>query len=73
MPTSVSLPEIASLMDEHQFSTQELAQRLNVSEDTVYRTFRNGPGVIHYGEGPRRMMRVPESVVQRVLRRKSVK
>jgi hypothetical protein len=73
MATTVSLTETASLKDERQNSVQELALRLNVSEDMVYRTFKNESGVILYGEGPRKMMRIPESVVLRVLLRKSVK
>jgi hypothetical protein len=73
MPTAVSLPETVPLTNEHHNSIQELALRLNVSEDMVSRTFKNESGVIFYGEGPRRMMRIPESVVQRVLLRKSKK
>jgi hypothetical protein len=73
MATIVSLAEVASLMGEHQYSVQELAINWNVSEDLIHRTFKNEPGVVFYGEGPRRMMRIPESVALRVYLRKSVK
>jgi hypothetical protein len=74
MVTAVNLSETACLMDEHQYSALELAVKWNVSEDLIYRTLKNEPGVVFHGAGPqRKMMRIPESVALRVYLRRSLK
>jgi hypothetical protein len=41
MATAVNLSETPCLMDEHQYSALELAVKWNISEDLIYRTFKN--------------------------------
>jgi hypothetical protein len=65
----------AKVMVEHHYSTAELADVWNVSQDTVVRMFESEPGVLIF-ENPsrssdrrRRTIRIPESVAERVYRR----
>jgi hypothetical protein len=60
------------------FDIAEIAQRWNLSPDTIRRLFENEPGVLILGEtrsrrGKRRYLtlRIPESVLARVHRRLS--
>jgi hypothetical protein len=60
---------------ERYFTPPQIADLLQLSTDTVIRMFENEPGVLVVGdaEGTRgkrryRTLRVPESVLQRVLR-----
>jgi hypothetical protein len=75
--TSQSVPEMqpeTGAMEQH-FSVAEVAERWNLSEDTVRRLFENEPGVLVI-EPPRgrfsrrryRTLRIPESVMERVHR-----
>jgi len=63
--------------DERWFAPSEIAARLNVSPDKVRRMFQHEPGVLVIGDQStthkRRYttLRIPESVLQRVLRRMS--
>lgn len=62
-------PELAAV--ERHFSVQEIAQLWQVSDDTVRRTFTREPGVLTIGRGRRSLLRIPESVLERVHRRMS--
>jgi transcriptional regulator GlxA family with amidase domain len=68
----------STLHVERHFDVAEIAQRWNLSPDTIRRLFENEPGVLVLGEtrtirGKRRYLtlRIPESVVARVHRRLS--
>jgi hypothetical protein len=74
MSTAVRLtPEQPSaLISEHDYSVSELAEKWNLSADTIRRQFENEPGVIVW-ENPHkphrrrfRTLRIPGSVAQRV-------
>jgi hypothetical protein len=67
-----------SLVIERHYSAAELAERWNLSLDTIRRIFQNEPGVVVLGDnsgkpGKRRYttLRIPESVAARVHRRLS--
>lgn len=67
-------------MNEQFRTVAEVAQMLGVSKDTVRRLFADEPGVIDLGRrestrGKRRyrVLRIPSSVVNRVLNNRSVK
>lgn len=69
---------VSSLFDERHYTVGELAERWNLSPDTIRRLFGNEPGVLMLGEGGRSRgkrryttLRIPESVVERVHRRLS--
>ena len=62
------------------YTIKELATSWNVSTSTITRIFRDEPGVLKIGRAqPRRgrrswiMLRIPESVVERVYRRLAVR
>ena len=76
-PSGVSSAE-TSRIDERHFSVAELAERWNLSPDTIRKLFENEPGVLVLGEsltrrGKRRYttLRIPESVAARVYRQHS--
>jgi hypothetical protein len=63
-------------MEPH-FSVAQIAERWNLSGDTVRRLFENEPGVLliepprgrfRFSQRPYRTLRIPESVVERVHR-----
>ena len=61
-------------VDEQLLTIAEVAERLKVNEATVRRLFLNEPGVVvicfpRKGKRVYRTLRVPESVLQRVLTR----
>ena len=67
-----------SRIDEHHYSVAELANRWNLSPDTIRKLCENEPGVLVLGEsltrrGKRRYttLRIPESVAARVYRHHS--
>jgi predicted transcriptional regulator len=67
-------------MNEQFRTVAEVAEMLGVSKDTVRRLFADEPGVIDLGRyiagcGKRRyrVLRIPSSVVNRVLNNRSVK
>ena len=69
-----------STMDEQLRTVAEIAEMLGVSSDTVRRLFSEEPGVIDFGRhdptlGKRRyrLLRIPDSVLDRVINRKRVK
>jgi hypothetical protein len=77
-PTTVSRSEKSSSIDERHYSVAELAERWNLSADTIRKLFEDEPGVLVLGEsftrrGKRRYttLRIPESVAARVHRRLS--
>jgi hypothetical protein len=43
-------------------TTQDLASRLRVSEDTALRLMQRTPGVLRLGSGARTLYRMPEKV-----------
>jgi hypothetical protein len=62
------------MFEEHIFTVAEIAEKLQVKTDTVRRLFLNEPGVIvicfpRKGRRVYRTVRIPESVLQRVLGR----
>lgn len=64
----------AMILDEHIFTVAEVAERLQVKDDTVRRLFVNETGVIvicfpRRGRRVYRTIRIPESVLVRVLER----
>jgi transcriptional regulator GlxA family with amidase domain len=70
--------EQGSRIDERHYSVAELAERWNLSPDTIRKLFENEPGVLMLGEsltrrGKRRYttLRIPASVAARVHRRLS--
>jgi hypothetical protein len=69
MATAFKLPEDLTLMQEFQYTAEGLALEWNVSDQKIYRMFKDEPGVIRIGNGPRKMMRIPESVALRVYNR----
>ncbi len=69
---------VSSLLDERHYTVGELAERWNLSSDTIRRLFENETGVLVLGEsgmkrGKRRYttLRIPESIAKRVHRRLS--
>lgn len=60
---------------EHHFTAKEVAEEWNLSQDTIYRSFSNEPGVLlivsekKKYRRTRRTLRIPESVKNRVYRR----
>lgn len=66
-----------ALLERH-FSTKTLAELWELSEDTIQEMFRSEPGVLTVGDPkpgkrPKIMLRIPESVAERVYRRRQVK
>jgi hypothetical protein len=66
------------MLNESLFTPQEIALQLKLSPKTIQRMFMDEPGVVVLGEEDRRdgkrqyvTLRIPESVVQRVLKRKT--
>ncbi|MBI3695336.1 MAG: hypothetical protein HY238_10940 [Acidobacteria bacterium] len=73
-----SLSPIVSVTERH-YTVAEIASMWNLAPDTVRRIFEREPGVLMLGEtnggkGKRRYttIRIPESVAQRVYRRRLV-
>jgi hypothetical protein len=65
---------------ERHYSAQEIAEMWHLSPTTIIRLFRDEPGVVKIGKSPSRRgrrsyttLRIPESVVQRVHRRLTVR
>lgn len=55
---------------EQHYTVRQIANSWGVSEDTVYRAFRNVPGVLRLGNN-RQGMRIPESVFQKVYKQRT--
>ena len=51
------------------YTINELRDFLNMSFERTRQLVKNEPGVLRFGRGGRMMYRIPESVVQRILRR----
>lgn len=65
------VPECGAI--EQHYSASAIARRLEVSKDTVIRLFRDEPGVVRLGIGKKHeAIRIPESVLRRVLARRAV-
>ena len=62
-------------MNEKVYNVREIALGWKVAESSVYRMFREEPGVYYFKrvEASRGSLRIPESVVERVLSRATVK
>jgi len=61
-------------LDEHIFTVADVAERLQVDADTVRRLFLREPGVIvicfpRKGKRVYRTVRIPESILERVIGR----
>ena len=72
MMTAANEPEAQMPLDiEQHFTIEEIAKKWRMKRDTVYRMFKEEPGVFRpsMGEGERHMTLVPLSVIQRVHRR----
>ena len=81
MSAQPELPEVGSsqssqtvLPIEQYFSVRHIAERLDRSEDTVRRLFKNEPGVLRIGKRrrnkrPYETLSIPESVLLRVVTR----
>jgi len=54
-------------------NTADLAARLSVSADTALRFMRSTPGVLHLGEGARKMYRMPETIYTALINRMAAK
>jgi AraC-like DNA-binding protein len=69
---------IAESLPGHYFSVREIADRLNLSPDSVRKLFQNEPGVLVLGDQSTKhkrrytTLRIPEPVLHRVLRRNSI-
>jgi hypothetical protein len=67
-------PITEQIADKH-YSVREVASLLNLSDDKVRRLFQDEPGVLVIGDQSRKSkrryttLRIPESVLERVLRR----
>ena len=69
----------ALIIEERNFTVEQVAEHLAVSVDTARRLFQNEPGVIKIGQPSRRTgrvlkrryytLRIPESVADRVIAR----
>lgn len=71
-------PKGAPAANERYYSPAELAARLNFSTDKIRKLFEHEPGVLVFtnptprrGKRPYKTLRIPDSVLQRVLRRLS--
>lgn len=66
-------------MDEEIYSIAEIAKILKVSTDKVVRLFQDEPGVINLGAPEKlhkrryRILRIPASVMHRVLQQRRIK
>jgi len=61
--------DVARLGERH-YSPIEVGKILNVSARTARRMFEKEPGVLRIGEGSRVTLRIPQSVLERVYRRR---
>jgi hypothetical protein len=66
------------MLEEHIFTVGEIAEKLQVKGDTIRRLFLNEPGVIvicfpRKGKRVYRTVRIPDSVLNRVLARLSAR
>jgi hypothetical protein len=81
MSTAVRLtPEqLSALISDYDYSVSELAEKWNLSTDTITRQFENEPGVVIWetpGKSPKRRfrtIRIPGFIAQRVRDRKTRK
>ena len=48
---------------ERLYPTKQLAEMLQLSPDTVRREFQRRPGVLRIGSGRRKLLRIPQSVL----------
>lgn len=71
-------PEGKSAASERYYSPAELAELLKLSVDKIRKLFEHEPGVLVFanpaakrGKRPYKTLRIPDSVLQRVLRRLS--
>lgn len=66
-------------MEDELFSVAELAERYKISTDKITRIFEDEPGVIDFGapetmqQRRYRILRIPASVVNRVLQKRRIK
>ena len=77
--TQMARPDLSSATERH-YSVAEIAELWNLSPNAVRRLFQEEPGVLAIGEprpkfGRRRgkvTLRIPQSVLERVYRRKCI-
>ena len=68
---------VTEVLSAHYYSAREIAELLNLSQDSVRKLFQNEPGVLVLGDQSSKYkrryttLRVPDSVLRRVLRRMS--
>ena len=73
-PKLAPIPSMSHMAEKH-YAPAELAEKWNLSQDTIIRMFDREPGVLIFENAERsssrrrRTIRVPESVAERVYRR----
>ena len=71
MSSTTEQEQRPSIATERHYTPQEVADILNVSEDSVIRWFRKEPGVIEMGNSEtlhkrmKKLLRIPRSVLER--------
>jgi hypothetical protein len=69
--------QVAGVLSTRYYSVKEIADLLNLSQDSVRKLFQNEPGVVVLGDQRSKYkrryttLRIPESVLGRLLRRMS--
>jgi hypothetical protein len=72
-------PEATRVFEERHYSVGEIAAMWNLGVDAVRKLFRNEPGVLALGSVKRRgkrpyvTLRIPQSVLERVYRQKTLR
>jgi hypothetical protein len=75
----INAPNASELLQEEVFTSDELAKQMKLHPSTIRKIFSGEPGVLRIGHpgGPGRSqyfsLRIPASVVERVLRRMRVR
>jgi len=74
MPDSklvAEFPTTKSPFVEYHYTVAQIAKMWQLSSDSVRRLFGQEPGVVDVGNGRRAMLRVPQSVLDRVHEKRS--
>ncbi len=66
-----AVPPCLDLLGQH-YSVQELSEAWHAGVDHIQRLFANEPGVVDFGQGRRRMLRIPKAVAERVYRERII-
>ena len=68
-----STPPPAVDLDEPKLTAEEAAAKLGLSASTFRELFGHAPGVIRIGRGRRQILRIPESVLRRIIEAHTVR